>query len=108
MRTFTGERCIQLLGLEAIEALGAKSEGARANFEQVDRSPTHPPTYAITHPPTHLPQYRRRLRSCSVAFLSFIRMTKTCKQLPAKLSWGWRQATLTGKPAWAARAYAGV
>ena len=35
MRTFIGDRCIQLLGLEAIEALAAKSEGARANFEQV-------------------------------------------------------------------------
>ena len=35
MRTFIGDRCIQLLGLEAIEALAAKSEGARAHFEQV-------------------------------------------------------------------------
>ncbi|KAM3571482.1 hypothetical protein VYU27_006489 [Nannochloropsis oceanica] len=34
MRTFIGDRCIQLLGLEAIEALAAKSEGARAHFEQ--------------------------------------------------------------------------
>ena len=39
MRTFIGDRCIQLLGLEAIEALAAKSEGARANFEQVRSSP---------------------------------------------------------------------
>lgn len=35
MRTFAGERCIQLLGLEAIEALAAKSESTRAQFEQV-------------------------------------------------------------------------
>ncbi|TFJ86993.1 hypothetical protein NSK_001327 [Nannochloropsis salina CCMP1776] len=34
MRTFSGDRCIQLMGLEAIEALAAKSEGARANFQQ--------------------------------------------------------------------------
>ena len=35
MQSFPHERCIQLLGLEAIEALAAKSEPNRHHFEKV-------------------------------------------------------------------------
>lgn len=106
MRTFIGDRCIQLLGLEAIEALAAKSEGARANFEQVRSSlpsmslhlwsisviffplnpkkPSHslsssslPPSLPFTH-------NRRQRRSCLGASSSCTPTTRTCKQLPAR------------------------